>query len=245
MGYIALALIGALLLVLLFRAFLTTPPAQLASGLKWAALIAGGALFIFLAATERLAPALALLGALLTFFLRAGAAWRMWQGAHSMLGSIGGGASSWGPQSRQSEVETAFLRMTLDHGSGLMEGTVRRGRFAGRRLAELSRGELVALCREARLEDEPSVALLEAYLDRRFPNWREEPDEPGPDKAAPRSGAMTPDEAWQILGLKPGASPAAVKEAHHRLMQRVHPDAGGSDWLAARINLARDLLLNR
>jgi len=60
---------------------------------------------------------------------------------------------------------------------------------------------------------------------------------------ARRSSAMTREEAYQVLGLKPGASEADIRAAHHRLMRAAHPDAGGSDWLAARINQARDMLL--
>ena len=60
---------------------------------------------------------------------------------------------------------------------------------------------------------------------------------------ARRSSAMTREEAYQVLGLKPGAGEADIRAAHHRLMRAAHPDAGGSDWLAARINQARDMLL--
>jgi hypothetical protein len=60
-----------------------------------------------------------------------------------------------------------------------------------------------------------------------------------------RSGAMTREEAYQVLGLHVGASEADIRAAHHRLMRAAHPDAGGSDWLAARINQARDMLLGR
>jgi DnaJ family protein C protein 19 len=63
---------------------------------------------------------------------------------------------------------------------------------------------------------------------------------PGPSRSG---GPMTRDEAYQVLGLRPGASHSEIKEAHHRLMRAAHPDAGGSDWLAARINQARDILL--
>ncbi len=65
----------------------------------------------------------------------------------------------------------------------------------------------------------------------------------GPGGPAPRSSAMTREEAYQVLGLKVGASEADIRAAHHRLMRAAHPDAGGSDWLAARINQARDRLL--
>jgi len=54
---------------------------------------------------------------------------------------------------------------------------------------------------------------------------------------------MSRDEAYEVLGLHPGASETDIKEAHRRLMRGAHPDAGGSDWLAARINQARDILL--
>lgn len=249
MAYVALGLGGVFLLVLLAQGFLSTPPAALARGLRWGGVVVGVGLFLFLALSERLAPLLALLGAVLTFALQAGPVWRMWQSARSLFG--GGGASAWGPQPQQSAVETAFLRMTLDLGTGLMEGTVRRGRFAGRRLEELTREELVALWREARADDEPSASLVEAYLDRRFADWHTAGDEADRSGAERRGGmgagtaAMTRDEAYEVLGLSAGASPAEVKEAHRRLMQRLHPDHGGSDWLATRINLAKDLLLKR
>ena len=134
-------------------------------------------------------------------------------------------------------VETAFLSMTLHHDSGRMTGSVKAGQFAGRDLATLTLSELLALLQECQVADADSVALLEAWLDRAHPEWRAEP------AAGPRSGAMTRAEALEILGLAEGADEDAIRAAHRRLMRSAHPDQGGSAWLAARINAARDFLL--
>lgn len=148
------------------------------------------------------------------------------------------GAGGDGPASA---VSTDLLEMRLDHATGELDGLVRRGPLAGSRLSGLDLGSLRALLAEAAAEDPPSLSLLEAYLDRRFPDWRS-----GADSAArPASGAMDEATALRILGLEAGADEAAIRAAHRRLMARLHPDHGGSDWLAARINEARDFLLKR
>jgi DnaJ-domain-containing protein 1 len=141
--------------------------------------------------------------------------------------------------------------MTLDHDTGRMEGTILRGRFAGMRLEELGQADLLALLRECRAEDEEGARLLEAYLDRVHPEWR---DELAGERAGgggsgaggrSTSGDMSVEEAYAILGLSSGADAEAIKEAHRRLMVKLHPDHGGSDYLATKINRARDVLLRR
>jgi len=149
-------------------------------------------------------------------------------------------------RSQVSEVETDYLRMTLDHATGTMSGTVRKGRFLGRRLDELDNQSLIALWREVRADDPPSVSLIESYLDRFMPDWREHArGSAGANGAAHPAAtpAMTTDEALAVLGLKAGASPDEIKSAHHRLMMKIHPDQGGSDALAAQVNRAKDVLL--
>jgi hypothetical protein len=147
------------------------------------------------------------------------------------------------PPRRSSEVETEFIRMRLDHVSGTMVGTVRRGPFQGRRLDELTQSELLGLWRQCRVEDEPGANLLEAYLDRLMPEWRAGAAG-GAGKTGPRTAdAMTRAEAYEVLGLAPGASEAEVRDAHRRLMMKLHPDHGGSTYLAAKLNRARELLL--
>ncbi|HEX3210723.1 MAG TPA: DnaJ domain-containing protein, partial [Geminicoccaceae bacterium] len=150
-----------------------------------------------------------------------------------------GGASS--------EVETATLRMQLDHRTGELEGEVLRGRFSGRHLASLGLSELLELLADCRREDPRSVALLETYLDRRAPDWRAREAAGAGSERPAGAGATAMDEAtaWRVLGLAPGASAAEIKAAHRRLMTRLHPDHGGSSYLAAQLNQAKDFLLRR
>ncbi|HET6609334.1 MAG TPA: hypothetical protein VFG62_21860 [Rhodopila sp.] len=74
-------------------------------------------------------------------------------------------------------------------------------------------------------------------------SWSNRPNGGQSSGGARRQGSMTRPEALEVLGLRPGATRAEIKDAHHRLMRAAHPDAGGSDWLAARINQARDVLI--
>jgi hypothetical protein len=149
-----------------------------------------------------------------------------------------------------SRVRTAFLEMALDHDTGAMSGHVLAGVYAGRDLASLALRDLLVLWRECRAGDPQSRQLLEAYLDRTEPEWREAVRDNGgasgrSSGAARRETApMTREEAYDVLGLKPGAAPEDVRSAHRALMKRLHPDQGGSNYLAAKINEAKAVLLS-
>jgi hypothetical protein len=146
---------------------------------------------------------------------------------------------------RHSMVRTAALEMELDHDTGGLEGLVLAGRHEGRVLGAMGRADLQQLYRELSGDPE-SRQLLETYLDGRFPVWRDNAKTNGDEGlgVAPGPGPMTKEEAYKVLGLEAGAAAADVRKAHRRLMQRLHPDVGGTSFLAARINEAKDVLLS-
>lgn len=188
---------------------------------------------------------LALLGGGLMLIGRVGTGLMLASAAAAWYGSARARRQTVRSPGSRSTVRTAALEMELDHDSGELEGSVLAGSFEGRRLGELELPDLLDLAREL-TADEESLRLLETYLDSRFPIWRDHM-EPGPgngERSPPRSGGMSKEEAYEILGLEAGASPADIRKAHRRLMQRLHPDVGGSSFLAARINEAKDVLLS-
>ncbi len=147
-----------------------------------------------------------------------------------------------------SRVNTRFLRLTLDHRSGQVTGDIIDGPFAGRRIESLRVDELVDLFVYYRNEDEPSARLIEAYLDRTSPTWRARYGPDGAPKqdaytASHPGGPMSKSEALRLLGLTLGATPDEIRTAHRRKLQEHHPDRGGDPDMAARINQARDVLL--
>lgn len=153
-------------------------------------------------------------------------------------------AGSTGP-GQSSSVETAVLKMTLDHDTGAMDGEVLTGSLKGRHLSELSLEQLLQLY-QSWAADEETTALLMAYLDKHHPHWQGQAAGAGSDhdrnSRKRERESMSREEALDILGLRPGASHEEILEAHRRLIQKVHPDRGGSDYLAARINQAKDVL---
>jgi DnaJ-like protein len=231
--YLGLGVLVLALGLLLLRAFVAADPVKLARAARTALITAAVAIailaLILFIVSERFALGVAEVAALAPLLLRAWAQWRRQQGASPSPGGA-------------SDVETDYLRMHLDHGTGTMSGTVLRGRFQGRRLDELSLDELMDLWRECRVVDSEAAKLLEAYLDRGMPDWREASGTGGGTRMN-TGDPMTRQEALAVLGLQEGASEEEIRDVYRRLMLKIHPDKGGSAYFAAKLNRARETLL--
>lgn len=239
---------------LLLRWFARTPPQKVARATRQGLIYGGIGLLVVLAATGRLHWVFVALGALVPLVQRGFLLMRALPLVQQVLRAAGisipgvagaGGANAGG---RVSTISTRFLTMTLEHASGEMDGEIIEGPHQGQHLSDLPLETLVELVAEYRRQDQQSAAVLEAYLDRHHgQEWRQGTghEERSGDNggAMDGGGRMSHDEALAILGLQAGADEKAVREAHRRLMQKLHPDRGGSDWLASRINLAKDTLL--
>jgi len=234
MPYFILGLAVLIGLYFLFRGLRGTNVRNLQRNLAIVVGIVAAVVMIFFAVTGRMGP-FGWAVMLLPLLLR----WRaLTQAMRNMRGPTPG---------KNSDIETPYLRMTLEHDSGVLRGTVLQGQFEGRNLEELSLDELVALLRECRVNDPQSATVLETYLDRvHGGEWRGGEGaggDGGSGGGAAGNSAMTRDEAYEVLGLQPGASDDEIRDAHRKLLMANHPDKGGSTYLAAQINQAKDVLL--
>lgn len=208
-----------------------------------------GLMLLYLGLTGKLHPLFVILGVALPFLMRL----FTWIPRAIQLFSIfrflrgffhsGSPQSSPSGQGRISDINTRFLHMVLFHDSGMMDGEVLAGKFSGSKLSMMELEELLELLEECRI-DADSLHVMEAFLDREHKSWRDHAD------ASMESPPFTDDsmserQAYEILGLNTDASRDDVIQAHRRLMQKLHPDRGGSTYLAARINEAKSMLLNK
>jgi hypothetical protein len=238
MGTIILGIALLVALVFFLRWYATAPPSDLLKVLKWGGLTIGGLLVLFM-------------------LLRGGFQF-LWIAAAFLIPYLlrRRGMRGWAQASKprtegqRSTVRTRFVAMELDHDTGDMDGEILEGPHRGRRLSDLDLDSLLDLLHLAYNEDSQSAQVIQSYLDRvHGDEWQERAGEAGSAGGGSNSGAkpgtsqMTRDEAYEVLGLQPGAGEDEIRAAHRRLIREYHPDTGGSDYLAAKINEAKDLLL--
>lgn len=224
----------AVLAALLFggRAIANANPQRLADTMRK---VGGVALF-------GLAGFLALRGALPLAIPLAAFALSLVAGGSGLGGFTGSGQKSKG---QTSHVQTERLEMELDHDTGYMDGKCLQGKFAGRTLSSMSEREVIELYASFEADGLKEAALMEAYLNWRVPNWQEKTEQAKErtGRGGFSRGRMSVEEARAVLEVSPDASAEEIRQAHRRLMMKLHPDLGGSNYLAARINEAKDVLL--
>lgn len=257
LGTLALVLV-AMLLQSFARADASAIARRIKSSVPWLVLVLVIGFVVLLTITGRLVPALMAAVAMVPWLMRGGRLANLWRMMRKPA------------KSRSSTVNTQFLRMSLDHDSGALSGQVVAGAFAGMALDQLDINQLHDLWLEAQGVDSASTNVLEAWLDREYPDWRKFWEErnsnayadeassgagsgqsggggtrqqTGGDKPGNAGQGMSRGEAYDILGLAVGATSDEIRDAHRRLMKKVHPDQGGSTYLASKINQAKDLLL--
>ena len=220
---------------------------------RWIFIVLGGGLFLFLLATGRLHWLFALVAAALPALYRLLPLIRYVPLLRNLYRRYQSGQQnrSGASTGQTSTVESSYLRMSLNLDSGDMDGEVLLGQFKGNQLRNLNLEQLLALLHECQ-HDHDSQSLLMAYLDRVHEDWRDRTDqdeqyEQQQQSQRQDSGSrnMSTQEALEVLGLEAGAKEKDIVSAHRRLMQKLHPDHGGSTYLAAKINLAKDVLLNK
>jgi len=206
------------------------------------ALLALLAVVVVAVATGRANAMLAVIGGLVAAVWRAAPLlMRFYPQIRQMLGQFGfkpGGTTG------SSRVSTASLEMTLDHESGKIDGVISTKPFGGRMLSSLSVAELKQFYQQCQEQDPEATRLLDAYINKEHPHLRE-----GADWGSHQSsqtvdqGILSTEDALDILGLNPGATKKEITGAHRKLMSTLHPDKGGSTYLATRVNQAKDRLL--
>jgi hypothetical protein len=233
MQYVLLGLVALLLFLLAARAYTVANPQVLVRQLRVGAGVAAlaGAGFFVLRGMLGYAMWMAALGS-----------WLLW----GMGGGLPWGAGGAQPApGRTSRIVTEHLEVELDHDTGDIRGRVLKGAYAGRQLEELAPIDMARLWRDCRFADPQSAQVLEAYLDRAHSSWREDLDRSEGERPASPGEGMTRQQALDVLGLREGASEEDIRRAHRELMMKLHPDRGGSTFLAAKINEAKDVLLGK
>lgn len=213
-------------------------------GLLKPALIAGAALILLAVVSGKASPIFAAIGGLIA------AAWRMapllvrfYPQIRQLLNKVAPGVA--GGTGNVSKVTTAMLVMSLDHATGRIDGEITAGKFKNQTLSQLSFDEILQFYQICEKQDREALRLLQAFLEREFPEqWQQATGANQTGNEPPgQNGAMSVAEAWEILGLAPGADKATISATHKKLMGRLHPDKGGSNFLASRVNQAKDRLL--
>ncbi len=235
-AYLLLGLLILAGIVIMLRAHASASPASLTRAVQRTAIISAALGALLLLFRVPLGFILVGIGAIMPLMLRWRALWPAFDSSPNQ------------PAGRTSRIDTRYLRMALAHDTGALDGLVLAGKHRDKLLSKLTLEQLFEVRADCLTDDPEGVPLIEAYLDRiHGADWRgaNSGQRSSDNTSSSRtSTAMTREEALQVLGLAPEASDAEIREAYHGLIQKLHPDHGGSDYLAAKVNQARDVLIS-
>lgn len=244
-----LVFVAVVLVVILVHRIRHTSAEDLKSLLKRMALWAGVIAVVLLVVTGRLHWLFALVASALPFLSRLLGLLRYVPILSQLVTSVQNAraattTSSASSSERQSQVRSQYFDMTLDHDSGAMDGEILRGDYQGRVLSGLTEVELKSLLQELSQADQESRALFGAYLKRHHPDIWTQAEQQQTDNVDTDKDNIDIEQAAEILGISRDSSEQGIINAHRRLMQVIHPDRGGSSYLATKINIARDTMLS-
>ena len=235
---IAIAVAGFLIYKLYFQQLMS----QGKAGKIKIALIVVGLIFLIAAVTGRANAMFGVIGAAMTQVMRLAPLFIKF--APGFAKSFGDAVGSGGNHGQsESRVRTKSLVMTLSHATGKMDGEILVGAFAGKHLSDLTIGELKHFYKDCAETDPEAFRILQAYIARERNDWDGSTNGDSASEQAALGGAVTVREAYDILGLEQGATRAEIVKAHRSLMMQFHPDKGGSNYLAAKVNEAKKVLL--
>ena len=233
---IAIAVAGFLIYKLYFQQLL----AQGKQGKIKIAMIVVGLIFLVAAVTGRANAAFGIIGAAMTQVMRL--APLLIKFAPSLASMFGQSVGPGGTHS-QSRVKTKSLIMTLDHATGKMNGEIITGALSGKKLSDLTTNELKRFYQDCAESDPEAIRILQAYIARERTDWEDAPKDQAEADQTKIGDTVTVREAYDILGLEQGATRSEISQAHKSLMSQFHPDKGGSNYLASKVNEAKRVLL--
>jgi hypothetical protein len=239
---LAIVFLVATVVFAVMRILLRKKPVTIQQFFRLYLLVLAGLALLYFVLVGILPPLFALLGALLPTLARF-AGW-IPQGIRlfSILNRTGGKVSGTNSPGQVSEINTQYLHMVLFHDTGMMDGEVLLGKYSGSKLGMLELEQILEVRNECS-SDADSLSVLEAFLDREHNGWRAQAGAGSANANSSSGSTMNENQAYEILGLNEEATRDEVVEAHRRLIQKLHPDRGGSTYLAARVNEAKSILL--
>ena len=235
---LAIAVAGFLIYKLYFQQLM----AQGKAGKIKIAMIVGGLILLLAAVTGRGPAVLGIVGAAMTQVMRLAPLFIKFAPSLTRYFGNAVGPGSAGGQN-ESRVRTKSLLMTLDHASGKMDGEILSGALAGKRLSDLTQNELKRFYQDCTESDPEALRILQAYIARERSDWKDAPEDTSGGEQPKIGDTVTVREAYDILGLEQGATKKEITQAHKQLMMQFHPDRGGSNYLASKVNEAKKVLL--